>query len=97
LILYVFKRQLCRIFLTNVLGWLILVIVICGTRSLQKVELGGGGGLTRIKVDSFDISSIVQGNFILQHTVLDKKLECKWNLMNVYEAAQEENKEAFLA
>jgi exonuclease III len=55
------------------------------------------GGLTGIKVDSFDIGSRVQGNFILQHTIWDKKLECKWNLMNVYGAPQEENKEAFLA
>jgi hypothetical protein len=98
LILCVFKRQLCKIFLTNVLGLLILVIVICGSGFLQKVELGGGGGvLTGIKGDSFDIGSRVQGNFILQHTVWDKKLVCKWNLMNVYGAPQEENKDAFLA
>jgi hypothetical protein len=76
---------------------LILVIVICGSGFLQKVELGGGGVLTGIKGESFDIGSRVQGNFILQHTVWDKKLVCKWNLMNVYGAPQEENKDAFLA
>jgi hypothetical protein len=39
----------------------------------------------------------VQGVFILQQHLWDKNLEFKWTLMNVYGAAQDENKERFLA
>jgi hypothetical protein len=34
--------------------------------------------------------------YIFCSTLWDKKLERKWNLMNVYGAAQDEDKEGFL-
>jgi hypothetical protein len=55
-----------------------------------------GGIVTGIKLDSFDVGCRVQGEFILQHLVCDKKLNVKWNLLNVYGAAHDVDKEAFL-
>jgi hypothetical protein len=49
-----------------------------------------------LRIDRFDIVSRSQGSYILQHNLWDKKLEVKWNILNVYGAAQEEHKEAFL-
>jgi hypothetical protein len=56
-----------------------------------------GGVFTGIKVDRFDVGNRVQGSFILQHNLWDRRLETKWNVMNVYGAAQEENKDSFLS
>jgi endonuclease/exonuclease/phosphatase family metal-dependent hydrolase len=39
----------------------------------------------------------VEGTYVLQHCLWDKKLETKWIPMNVYGAAQVENKEEFLS
>jgi exonuclease III len=46
-----------------------------------------GGVFTGIKVDRFDVGNRVQGSFILQHNLWDRRLETKWNVMNVYGAA----------
>jgi hypothetical protein len=46
-------------------------------------------------VNRFDVGRRVQGDFILQHLLWDKELEFKWTLMNIYGAAQDENKESF--
>jgi hypothetical protein len=62
-----------------------------------KGRSGGGGVLTGISKDRFDIGSRVEGTYVLQHCLWDKKLETKWILMNVYGAAQVENKEEFLS
>jgi exonuclease III len=55
-----------------------------------------GGLLSGFKVDRFDVGSRSQGDFILQHNLWDKKISKKWNIMNIYGAAQDENKDAFL-
>jgi hypothetical protein len=65
--------------------------------SQGEVWGGGGGVLSGLSVDRFDVGGIVQGVFILQHHLWDKNLEFKWTLMNVYGVAQDENKERFLA
>jgi hypothetical protein len=49
-----------------------------------------------IKCDRFDVGSRKQGEFILQHNLRDKHMEKKWNIMNIYGAAHDENKESFL-
>jgi exonuclease III len=56
-----------------------------------------GGVLTGIKIDRFDVGQRRQGEFILLHHVWDKKMGIKWNILNVYGAAQEEHKDGFLA
>jgi hypothetical protein len=43
-----------------------------------------GGLLSGLKLDRFDVGSRVQGDFTLQHTLWDKNLEQKWNIVNVY-------------
>jgi hypothetical protein len=48
------------------------------------------GVLTRISVDRFD-----EGDLILHHSMWDKKLEIKWNLLNVYGPAHDEANEEF--
>jgi hypothetical protein len=55
-----------------------------------------GGVLSGIKCDRFDVGAGDQGEFILQHNLWDKELEVKWNLLNVYGVAQDDNKESFL-
>jgi hypothetical protein len=37
-----------------------------------------------------------QGSYILQHNLWDKLLEVKWNILNIYGAPPDENKEEFL-
>jgi exonuclease III len=56
-----------------------------------------GGVLSGFNIDRFDVGCRSQGDFILQHTIWDKQLEVKWCVVNVYEAAQEDHKEAFLS
>jgi hypothetical protein len=55
-----------------------------------------GGLISGINMDRFDVGSRTQGDFILQHNLWDKMLEVKWNLLNVYGAPHEEQKEEFL-
>jgi hypothetical protein len=54
-----------------------------------------GGVLTGLSKDRFDIGSRVERTYVIQHCLWDKNLETKWILMNVYGAAQVENKEDF--
>jgi hypothetical protein len=56
-----------------------------------------GGVLSGFKIDRFDVGCTVLGNFMLHHTVWDKLLETKWCLMNVFGAAQEDSRQAFLS
>jgi hypothetical protein len=37
-----------------------------------------------------------RGEYILQHNLWDKKMEVKWNVMNVYVAPHDKDKELFL-
>jgi hypothetical protein len=37
-----------------------------------------------------------QGEYILQHDLWDKKLNTKWNILNVYGTTHEEDREIFL-
>jgi hypothetical protein len=61
-----------------------------------SVKGKSGGGVSEIKCDRFDVGARTQGEFILQHNLWGKELEIKWNLMNVYGAPHDENREAFL-
>jgi hypothetical protein len=54
-----------------------------------------GGVLFGVKIDRFDVGQRRQGEFILLHHVWDKKLEIKWNILNVYGAAEDEHKDDF--
>jgi hypothetical protein len=51
--------------------------------------------LTGVSALRFDVGRR-QGEFVLQHSIWDKQIEKKWTLMNIYGAAQDENKESFL-
>jgi hypothetical protein len=53
--------------------------------------------LSGLKIDRLDVGSRSQGIYILQHNLWDKILEIKWNILNVYGAPQDENKDEFLA
>jgi hypothetical protein len=50
-----------------------------------------------VKSERFDVGSRSQGDFILELNLWDKLLDVKWNLLNVYGAAQDEFKNSFLA
>jgi exonuclease III len=54
------------------------------------------GVLTGINLHRFDIGSRIQGEFLLQHNLWDKELEVKWNILNAYGSAQDEQKDEFL-
>ena len=53
--------------------------------------------LTGINTDKLEVGSFREGKYMLQKTVWDKLLKVKWSFLNVYGAAQEENKDEFLA
>jgi hypothetical protein len=55
-----------------------------------------GGILGGFKIARFDIHDIVIGRFYIKVALQDLKIQKKWNLVFVYGAAQEEDKEAFL-
>jgi hypothetical protein len=55
-----------------------------------------GGLISGIKSDRFDVGGRTQGSFILKHNLWDKLLERKWNLLNVYGAPHDEQKEDFM-
>jgi hypothetical protein len=55
-----------------------------------------GGILGGFKVSRFDILDIVLGRYYIKVTLQYLKLQRNWNLVLVYGAAQEEDKEAFL-
>jgi len=48
-------------------------------------------------LEFFDVGSFCEGQFILQLNLWDKVLKKKWNLLNVYEAAHDENRREFLS
>jgi len=56
-----------------------------------------GGILTGINMDKLEVGSFREGKYMLQMNLWDKALKLKWNFLNVYGAAQEENKDEFLA
>lgn len=56
-----------------------------------------GGILCGVKKDLYDVGSFQQGEYMLQMNLWDKINKIKWNLLVVYEAAQEENKMDFLS
>ena len=55
------------------------------------------GILSGINLEFFDVGSFCEGQFILQLNLWDKVLKKKWNLLNVYEAAHDENRREFLS
>jgi hypothetical protein len=64
---------------------------------LWNLSRGKSGGIligARKKI--YDVGSLKQGDFMLQVNLWDKQNRTKWNLLVVYGAAQEENKEKFL-
>jgi hypothetical protein len=52
-----------------------------------------GGLLSGFSVDRFDVGGRVQEGYILLHKLWDKKMEAKWNVMNVYEYPHDKDKE----
>ena len=56
-----------------------------------------GGLLSGINIDLLDVGSFCEGKFILQMDLWDKQLTQKWNFLNIYGAAQEVDKNEFLA
>jgi len=56
-----------------------------------------GGLLTGINIDMLDVGTFKEGKYMLQMNLWDKTLKKKWNFINAYGAAQEENKNEFLS
>ena len=56
-----------------------------------------GGILCGINNDFLEAGPFHKGQFMLQLNLWDKALRRKWNLINLYGAAQDENKDRFLA
>ena len=56
-----------------------------------------GGILSGINTDFLDVGVLCEGKYILQMDVWDKQLKQKWNFLNIYGAAQLEQKNEFLA
>lgn len=52
--------------------------------------------MSGINIELLDVGSFCEGKYMLQMHLWDKKLKKKWNFINVYGAAQEENKNDFL-
>jgi hypothetical protein len=54
------------------------------------------GNLSGINLEYFDVGSFLEGKYPLQLNLWDKEKNCKWNFMNIYGAAHEEDKDEFL-
>lgn len=52
-----------------------------------------GGILVRINIEFLDVGGFTEGDYMLQMNIWDKKMKVKWNLMTVYGAAQEAEKD----
>lgn len=55
-----------------------------------------GGILVGTRVESYEIGSFKQGDYMIQLNLWDKQVKAKWNLIVVYGDAQEEGKIPFL-
>ena len=55
-----------------------------------------GGILSGVNNDVLEVGSFIEGKYMLQMTLWDKSKKIKWNFINVYGSAQEENKREFL-
>jgi hypothetical protein len=64
--------------------------------TLIKITFGNGL-LCGIDINLYDVGSFKDGKYMLQLNLWDKTNKIKWNFINVYGAAQEENKNEFLA
>jgi hypothetical protein len=60
-------------------------------------EVDQGGILSGVNLEMYDVGSFKEGKYILQLNLSDKRNRVKWNFLNAYGAAQEENKYEFLA
>ena len=56
-----------------------------------------GGILVGVLLERFDVGSFKKGDFMIQLNMWDKVLKIKWNLLVLYRAAHEENKNVFLS
>jgi hypothetical protein len=56
-----------------------------------------GGMLSGINLEYYDVGSFHEGKYCLQWNLWDKHKMTKWNFINVYGAAHEEDKDEFLA
>jgi hypothetical protein len=56
-----------------------------------------GGIVVGINVRFMDVGSFYDGEYMLQMNLWDKEKREKWNLINVYGAAQDKKKEDFLS
>ena len=65
---------------------------------LQNSSRGKSGGiLVGVLLERFDMGSFKKGEFMIQLNLWDKVLKIKWNLLVLYRAAHEENKNVFLS
>jgi hypothetical protein len=55
-----------------------------------------GGIMSGINLEFYDVGAFHEGKFTLQLDLWDKEKRVKWNFINVYGAAQEEDKIGFL-
>ena len=55
-----------------------------------------GGILSGINNEMMDVGALSEGKYMLQLNLWDKMAKRKWNFINIYGAAQEENKREFL-
>ena len=55
------------------------------------------GILSGINNDFLEVGSFLEGKYMLQLDLWDKQLKQRWNFLNIYGAAQNENKNEFLA
>lgn len=56
-----------------------------------------GGILVGLNLEFLDVGSFMDGDYMLQMNLWDKKLKTKWNLITVYRDAQKAGKVDFLA
>ena len=55
-----------------------------------------GGILSGVNLEVLDMGSFHEGKYLLQLTLWDKQMKQKWDFINMYGAAHEENKLEFL-
>ena len=56
-----------------------------------------GGILNGVNLDLMDVGGFHEGKYLIHLNLWDKQLKRKWDFLNIYGAAQEENKNEFLA
>ena len=64
---------------------------------LWQPSVGASGGLLMgVREDLFEVDTCVASKYLTRMTLMDKRTDFKWNLVNVYGAAHSRDKEDFL-